>query len=78
MFVYIFFRSSRCRHLHPTDIERLNYTLSAYFENQGETRMALKSAGFLAAIERGAHFIFQANPGKILILIMDRLNRQKI
>jgi len=55
-------RSSRCRHLHPTDLERLNYTLSAYFENQGETRMALKSAGFLAAIERGAHFIFQANP----------------
>ena len=27
--------------------------------------MALKTAGFLAAIERGAHFIFQANPGKI-------------
>jgi len=25
--------------------------------------MALKSAGFLAAIERGARFIFQANPG---------------
>ena len=29
--------------------------------------MALKTAGFLAAIERGAHFIFQANPGKIYI-----------
>ena len=26
--------------------------------------MALKTAGFLAAIERGAKYIFQANPGK--------------
>ena len=40
--------------------------------------MALKSAGFLAAIERGAHFIFQANPGKILILMIDQPNIGKI
>ena len=58
------YRTSRCRHLHPTDLERLNYTLSGHFERQGQTRMALKIAGFLAAIERGAHFIFQANPGE--------------
>ena len=33
-----------------------------------QTRMALKTAGFLAAIERVAQLIFQANPGKIYIL----------
>lgn len=55
-------RSSRCRHLHPKDVERLNYTLSGHFDRLGQTRMATKSAGFLAAISRGAHFIFQANP----------------
>jgi len=55
-------RSSRCRHLHPKDLERMNYTLSGHYHRHGQTRMALKTAGFLAAIERGAHFIFQANP----------------
>ena len=61
----VFCRSSRCRHLHPKDLERMNYTLSGHYHRHGQTRMALKTAGFLAAIERGAHFIFQANPGKI-------------
>ena len=61
--LYVCSRSSRCRHLHPKDLKRLNYTLSGHFDRQGQTRMALKTAGFLAAIERGAHFIFQANPG---------------
>lgn len=55
-------RSSRCRYLHPKDLGRLNYTLSAHYDRQGQIRMALKTAGFLAAIERGARFIFQANP----------------
>ena len=32
---------------------------------------ALKTAGFLAAIERGAHFIFQANPGKLIFFKWD-------
>ena len=60
-------RSSRCRYLHPKDLERLNYTLSDHYDRQGQIRMALKSAGFLAAIERGARFIFQANPGEALL-----------
>ena len=38
------------------------------YHRHGQTQMALKTAGFLAAIERGAQLIFQANPGKIYIL----------
>lgn len=50
-------------------MQRLNYTLSGHYELHGQTRMALKTAGFLAAIERGAHFIFQANPGRQIIFM---------
>ena len=47
----------------------MNYTLSGHYHRHGQTRMALKTAGFLAAIERGAHFIFQANPGKKYVFV---------
>lgn len=37
--------------------------------------MAMRSAAFLSAIKKGAHFIFQANPGrKILLLVYYSLN----
>ena len=52
----------------PSVGQILNYTLSGHYHRHGQTRMALKTAGFLAAIERGAQLIFQANPGKIYIL----------
>ena len=47
----------------------MNYTLSAHYVRKGETRMALKTAGFLAAIERGAKYIFQANPGNDVLKV---------
>ena len=53
----------------PSVGQILKYTLSGHYHRHGQTRMALKTAGFLAAIERGAHFIFQANPGKIYIFV---------
>ena len=55
----------------------MNYTLSGHYHRHGQTRMALKTAGFLAAIERGAHFIFQANPGKLIFFPNEMKNTQE-
>ncbi len=47
-------------------MDRVNHTSSAHYLADEDIRMALKTTGFLAAIERGAHFIYQANPGKTI------------
>ena len=60
---YILYRS-RCRHLHPVDLPKMKLSTSTHFRLAGEHDMAMRSAAFLSAIKKGAHFIFQANPGK--------------
>ena len=43
----------------------MNHTSAMHlWDNMDDVKSALRSAAFLAAIKRGAHFIFQANPGK--------------
>jgi len=45
----------------------MNHSLPMHFwRERDDVRSALRSAGFLAAVKRGAHFIFQANPGQRL------------
>ena len=55
---------SRCRHLHPVDLPKMKLSTSTYFRKTGNHDMAMITAAFLSAIKKGAHFIFQANPGK--------------
>ena len=42
----------------------MKLSTSTHFRLAGEHDMAMRSAAFLSAIKKGAHFIFQANPGK--------------
>ena len=60
----IFFRSSSCRHLHPQDLKQMKFLTTSYFIDKNDFSSAMKAAAFLAAIKRGARFIYHANPGK--------------
>ncbi|TRY81053.1 hypothetical protein TCAL_09447 [Tigriopus californicus] len=56
-------RSAFCWHLHPLDIAKMNHTSSMHFmDSNHDIQSALRTAAFLAAIKRGAHFIYHANP----------------
>ena len=58
---------SRCRNLHPRDLAKMKHASSAHLaesSEHGNLQMAMKTAAFLAAIKRGAHFIFHSNPGE--------------
>ena len=63
---YCFFsRSSRCRHLHPSDLPKMNHSSPMHlWRNMDDLGSAMRAAAFLAAIKRGALFIFHANTGK--------------
>ncbi len=58
-------RSSRCRHLHPSDLRVMNHSAAAdhLWHGRDDVRAALRTAAFLAAVKRGAQFVFHANPG---------------
>ena len=60
----IFSRSSSCRHLHPQDLKQMKFLTTSYFIDKNDFSSAMKAAAFLAAIKRGARFIYHANPGK--------------
>ena len=60
---------SRCRHLHPVDLPKMKLATSTHFRLAGEHDMAMRTAAFLSAIKKGAHFIFEANPGRKNIII---------
>eukprot|EP00095_Tigriopus_kingsejongensis_P011851 maker-scaffold493_size155937-snap-gene-0.22 protein:Tk11851 transcript:maker-scaffold493_size155937-snap-gene-0.22-mRNA-1 annotation:"hypothetical protein DAPPUDRAFT_95105" len=71
-------RSNRCWHLHPVDIPKMNHTASMHFmDNADDIRSALRTAAFLAAIKRGAHFIYHANPEVYLRAKMKPAEYQK-
>ena len=42
----------------------MKHATTNHFVEKGDYGMAMKTAAFLAAIKRGAHFIFHSNPGK--------------
>ena len=56
----------------------MKLSTSTHFRLAGEHDMAMRSAAFLSAIKKGAHFIFQANPGrknlfvKLLVISISR------
>ena len=66
---YNFIFRSRCRHLHPVDLPKMKLVTSTYFRLAGEHDMAMRTAAFLSAIKKGAHFIFESNPGRKNIII---------
>ena len=63
--IYCSCRSSRCRHLHPSDLAKMNHSSPMHlWHGMDDLRAGMRAAAFLAAIKRGALFIFQANTGE--------------
>jgi hypothetical protein len=52
----------------------MKFLTTSYFIENNDFSSAMKAAAFLAAIKRGARFIYHANPGRLLKTVKSFMN----